>query len=316
MIKKKLRKSESCLNCGYEIQDYNYCPQCGQLNTNKHVSVSHFFKDFAGEFLTFDSKFFKSFGPLIKQPGHLTNEYAMGRRVRYILPLRLYVFVTFLFFFILSVNTTILKVDEANDDAPSSKKVIERVLEKNKINIPQAEKEKLIRGVDEKYRFQKKIARVETIDKKTGKEKSWWKLFLERKIHKIRARGGDTGRHLIQELVNQLPKMMFILLPLFALLLKLLYVRQKVLYIKHLIFALHIHTFVFIVYTVFIFLPEWYVITIGLLGIYIYFFKALRVVYNQSKWMTFFKLNTILILYFFLLPIAATFLALFMLISL
>jgi Protein of unknown function (DUF3667) len=315
MIKKKLRKTEHCLNCGEQIQDHNYCPHCGQLNTNKHVSVSHFFRDFAGEFFTFDSKFFKSFGPLLLQPGHLTNEYSMGRRVRYILPLRLYIFVTFLFFFMLSVNSSLINVDSDDISETSSKKVIEKISEKNEIVFSQEQKEKLIKGLDDDYSLQKKLGKLKSIDNESGKEKSWWSLYLETKIQKVLDRGGGAIRELTKEVINHLPKMMFILLPLFALLLKLLYIRQKVLYVKHLVFALHIHTFIFIVYSIFVFLPEWYIITLGLLGIYIYFFRALRIVYGQSKWMTFFKLNTIFILYLVLLPFAAIFLALMTLIS-
>ncbi|MEW5799086.1 MAG: hypothetical protein AB1728_08775, partial [Bacteroidota bacterium] len=43
------------------------------------------------------------------------------------------------------------------------------------------------------------------------------------------------------------PKIIFLLLPVFALLLKLVYVRSKALYIKHLVFAFYFHAFVFFV---------------------------------------------------------------------
>jgi hypothetical protein len=48
--------------------------------------------------------------------------------------------------------------------------------------------------------------------------------------------------------LKNLPIMMFLMLPIFALLLKLLYVRRKVLYIKHLIHALHLHAFAYLFY--------------------------------------------------------------------
>lgn len=56
------------------------------------------FHDFLGHYFTFDSKFFHSIVPLVIKPGFLSREYAKGRRVSYILPLRLYIFTTFIFF--------------------------------------------------------------------------------------------------------------------------------------------------------------------------------------------------------------------------
>jgi len=86
------------------MEDYNYCPECGQINTTKQVPLKLFFHDILGDYFTFDSRFFRSFIPLLRKPGHLTNEYNSGRRVSYILPLRLYLFVTILFFFIISLQ--------------------------------------------------------------------------------------------------------------------------------------------------------------------------------------------------------------------
>lgn len=51
---------------------------------------------------------------------------------------------------------------------------------------------------------------------------------------------------------NNLPIMMLILIPLFALVLRLLYIRRKELYIKHLIHGLHLHSFAYLVYGLFL----------------------------------------------------------------
>jgi hypothetical protein len=50
--------------------------------------------------------------------------------------------------------------------------------------------------------------------------------------------------------LKNLPIMMFLLLPIFALILKLLYVRRKVLYIRHLVHAIHLHAFAYLIYGV------------------------------------------------------------------
>ena len=111
---KNYRKSNICTNCHEKIADFNYCPHCGQVNSHKQIPIKQIVKELLGDVFTFDSKFFKSLWPLIGKPGHLTNEYISGRRISYVLPLRLYVFTTFLFFFVLSLSNVIDsdKIDE------------------------------------------------------------------------------------------------------------------------------------------------------------------------------------------------------------
>jgi hypothetical protein len=102
----KLKKTSECLNCHIDITDYNYCPNCGQQNVDKQASLRDFLHDALGDLFTFDHKFFRSFKPLLFKPGFLTNEYNKGRRVNYILPLRLYFFVSLVFFFVWSLEDT------------------------------------------------------------------------------------------------------------------------------------------------------------------------------------------------------------------
>ena len=61
---------------------------------------------------------------------------------------------------------------------------------------------------------------------------------------------GKKGVRLLAEgrTLHFVPKMMFILLPLFALLLKLFYNRKKYLYVDHVIFSIHFHTAVFLIF--------------------------------------------------------------------
>ena len=101
----KQNKTTHCLNCGAYIGETNYCHNCGQMNTDKRLTLKQLLHDFFGDYFTFDSKFFRSLFPLLVRPGHLTREYVSGRRVSYVLPLRLYIFTTFVFFFVLALNT-------------------------------------------------------------------------------------------------------------------------------------------------------------------------------------------------------------------
>ena len=59
----------------------------------------------------------------------------------------------------------------------------------------------------------------------------------------------EAVRRLLTESVRNLPKVMFLLLPLYAFLLKLVYVRRNRFYVEHFVFALHLHAFMFLVFT-------------------------------------------------------------------
>lgn len=58
--------------------------------------VTHFFNDITH----FDGKFFSTLYLLLTKPGFLSSEYKMGRRVAYLNPVRMYIFTSFIFFFI------------------------------------------------------------------------------------------------------------------------------------------------------------------------------------------------------------------------
>ena len=98
-----------CKNCGTTLlEGYRFCPSCGQEHKEKVVTFRQFILDFLGDYFTFDSLIIRSVHPLIFRPGFLTNEFLAGRRVRYIPPLRMFIFISIVFFLFLgSVDSTI-----------------------------------------------------------------------------------------------------------------------------------------------------------------------------------------------------------------
>ena len=95
---------KQCKNCDHPLEaDHKFCPNCGQDVQDSAASLSAFFTHFLNDYFTFDSKIVRSFTPLITKPGFLTEEFLKGRRVRYITPLRMYIFVSIVFFLVLSL---------------------------------------------------------------------------------------------------------------------------------------------------------------------------------------------------------------------
>lgn len=97
---------KTCLNCENKMEaSFRFCPTCGQETHDRIVTFKSFISDFLGDYFTFDSKIFRSIIPLFSKPGFLTNEYLAGKRVKYILPLRLYIFISIVFFLLLSLES-------------------------------------------------------------------------------------------------------------------------------------------------------------------------------------------------------------------
>ena len=99
-----------CLNCGQPISENdNFCSNCSQVNDELPLSIKQFISEFFAGFFSFDSRFFKTFVPLLFKPGKVSKDYVVGKRRRYVNPFQLYLHVTILFFL---VQGLFLAIDE------------------------------------------------------------------------------------------------------------------------------------------------------------------------------------------------------------
>lgn len=95
----KNKRGIECLNCKQPISYYdNFCSECGQVNDLQRVSIKQFISEFFSGFFSFDTRFFKTFVPLLFKPGKVTKEYVKGKRKKYVNPFQLYLNVTIVFF--------------------------------------------------------------------------------------------------------------------------------------------------------------------------------------------------------------------------
>ena len=119
----------------------------------------------------------------------------------------------------------------------------------------------------------------------------------------------DGGNKFLDDLFDNIPKMMFFLLPISALLIKLFYFRMKPLYVESIIFSLHFHSFAFLMFAVNAalelggFMSE-VVESIIMLSIAIYLLQSLRAVFHQKFGVTFLKTFGIFCTYSFIVMIA------------
>jgi len=101
-MSKNRRKSDTCLNCNTPLRpEDNYCPSCGQENNTHTIPVKHIILETFEDFFHFDTKLWNTVKTTFTRPGQITIDYLEGKRARYVPPVKLYIFISFIFFLLL-----------------------------------------------------------------------------------------------------------------------------------------------------------------------------------------------------------------------
>ncbi len=328
------RTRDTCLNCNNHLNEkYKYCPNCGQKNRDNNISVGTLLADVFSNYFSLDSKFVKSFVPFFFRPGILTNQFVEGKRVRFIQPVRLYVFTSLMFFFIMTsvltrnsvsfsdafINTNKVKDStlKASQNALLDKGALDSIAAalNKKDSVKKKELNNIIEfgGLSGKnfVAFMKdKSVSDEVVLDSLGLNKSG--LFTQRlAIQGRKILRKDLGSF-IPFLLGNLPIMMVLVVPFFALILKLLYIRRKTFYITHLVHSIHLHAFAYFTYGLILLMiyfstqvlddfQYFAFAAIGIVGAYslVSFFT----VYKQGTFKTFVKFITVGFVYLFLMEV-------------
>lgn len=90
----------ACENCGALLQG-DYCHRCGQSTHSPVRHVGHAVEEVFESFWHLDGRIFRTVRDLCV-PGRIASRYLAGQRVRYVAPMRLFVILTLLTFFVAS----------------------------------------------------------------------------------------------------------------------------------------------------------------------------------------------------------------------
>lgn len=93
--KEKDTKVAKCLNCGAELHG-QFCHECGQ-NVVFAPTIGSFVMEYINNIIPWDPLCIKTVWMLVSRPGRLTNEYVAGRHVSQVNPLKLNLFLLFIF---------------------------------------------------------------------------------------------------------------------------------------------------------------------------------------------------------------------------
>lgn len=213
-----------CKNCGAELRG-EYCSSCGQHDKELNRPVHELLHEVGEEIFSFDQRLVRSIKPFLLKPGSLTLSYVSGKRKLYISPFKLYFFISFVFFL-----TGSLKVRE--EITPDPQKVI--VADTTAMEEGKDSAFVSVGSSDGTLRF-------------TVRDSAEVEKFLGGSMLTSLRKLKSNPELLFEKMREHRPKVFFLLLPIFALLLKALYVRSGILYIQHLVFAFYFHSFLFFI---------------------------------------------------------------------
>ena len=205
-----------CPNCENEYDsNFNYCPYCSQKNIDIDPKLKHFITEFLSANFNIDSKIFITLKSLILKPAELTREMLAGKREKYLTPVRLYLLISLIYFFVLSIDT------HKNS----------KLIEINKPGTVTNDSTHVAISIDE-------------VDADTL---NIWERKLYNNIKLLKTSSGE--QIFKQKLKNNISLGMFIFIPLTALILFLLFRRKIKYYIPNLIFAIHLQSIIFLWFT-------------------------------------------------------------------
>lgn len=278
MYKRKIKKSEKCLNCEESLSGENFCPNCGQLNNERKPNVFELFFEMMSNLFAFDSKFYRSVGPLLFKPGSLSVAFIDGKRQQFMLPIRMFIVITILFLTVNSFSnrSDFIEINTTQNSSAASDSTSE------------------IQSVDDI--FERLIAR-DTLSVDEGLKKLNLKpTFINRLFY-------QQGQKLIHNGLGNFLNYFFskfliyglLFIPFLAMLLKLFYLNlPRYYYIDHFIFAVHQQTVLMILALITLLLntvvddSDWAVLIL-LIAFVIHFLKALKTFYKEVWWLTIFK---------------------------
>jgi hypothetical protein len=339
-----------CANCGKPLIG-PYCAVCGQPHNIHRRSLGHLLHEFFKDIVSFDSRILRTVYALLLLPGELPNAFREGRTQRYMPAVRLYLFVSLAFFLFLAVTgLALVQFDMTADSVIFTHDKAGRVVKlengtrtvvpglkadaegnvtatgPTSVEVPgmKADGHTITTNVTSSVMFFQPEGQAksnvgpairQSLDQVrkealSGKEDAVW---LVRGLYNVILKLQTDPAALNGPLTVWIPRILFVLLPLFALLLAAFHwrLRGDFLYVDHLIFSLTMHSFAFMVLIVAAaaaqFLSGGLVALLALLALSAYFLLALKRFYRQKWWLTGLKFAGIAVIYpvFFLGPALA-----------
>ncbi|WET01979.1 DUF3667 domain-containing protein [Flavobacterium sp. YJ01] len=319
MSHSKIREDKTCLNCRHVVEQ-KFCPNCGQENSDSRKTFHHLFIHFFEDLTHYENAFWKTIKNLLFKPSTLTKEYLSGKRLSYLAPVRLYIFISFITFLLIAMFPS-----KINGDIDKGEKELNK-------EIAQATKDLDIKKKDKKYFHFLNMKKIDSIQK-YGKENeklnasSYW--FVEKASHVTeKYTKKEIYVKFVESFFHNLPKILFIIMPFFAFFLWIFHNKKRWYYFDHGIFTLHYFSFLLLIFLIMFIIdrliglfgensPMSYISGItsftGTIWMLYYFFPAHHRFYGESRIVSFAKsvclfiINSLFILFLLTIYVLYTF---------
>lgn len=287
-----------CANCQHPVRG-SYCSNCGQSVKDFHRPFFSVLSDSLGDALSIDNKFLHTLLPLFIRPGYLTKEFMKGKRARYTPPFRLYLFLTFFAFLLLSHNHKPETDSEKNLTFKNDKgkevqflSYFDKILDKDLIQGDSLGMDSRTKDLDQQNKITvfntdiDSVSEVDTISSpiyvKSGGE------IINKELKNLINMWRLNPAMMLDNVFKKLSQTLLIIFPVFALFLALFYIRRKHYLLEHLLISLNLHSFIFVI----VILSELLIMTniefVQPMAFYVYLliplqlFLALKFYYQQS----------------------------------
>lgn len=326
MSRSPLRKDKTCLNCHYVVEN-RFCPNCGQENTDTRKTFHHLFVHFFEDLTHYENSFWKTVKNLFFKPAALTKEYLSGKRLSYLAPVRLYIFISFVTFFLIFVfpngdgsvddyvnanQTKTVTVTDANgkkhDSLISGKKVkvadllADEDLKNLKKEVSHEEANKGFFNMG--YNNVRELDSLQKYGPDEDKLTDWEYNMIKRTlVVKAKYSQKELMEKFLEQVKHNFPKTLFIYMPIFAFVLWLFHGKRRWYYFDHGIFTLHYFSFLLLITLVLFFFRKLMgcfdnsimngintaVNFVGYAWMFYYFFPAHHRFYGETRLISFIK---------------------------
>jgi hypothetical protein len=281
----------NCGNCGSALTG-PFCAQCGQHAHESARSVAALFHDAWHLATHVDDRLWKTLYTLLLHPGVLTKEYFAEHRARYLPPVRVYLVLSVLFFAFGSSSPHNMAGNFKGVRAAAS--TASAGVDDDDNGVADSDDAPKIHGGWASLFTKKNCGQLNSDIK-----------WLEKPLQQSCYRNAEThGETIKNAFIGNVPKMMFLFVPLMALAMMLLYWWPRHYYVEHLVLFLHNHAAVFLILLVetlfasiaglfgWTAVGRWVVALTSIYAIW-YVYRAMRVYYEQGRSLTLFKLGVV-----------------------
>lgn len=333
MSKSKIRNDKTCLNCRYVVEN-KFCPNCGQENSDTRKTFHHLFIHFFEDLTHYENAFWRTIKNLLFKPSALTKEYLSGKRLSYLAPVRLYIFISFVTFLLLALFPS-----ETNVLSNNAKKETTVTTKNKSLQTDQYDEKWNPDDANEKDNILNfgytSVAQLDSIQKSGSEAEklSDWNYWLNRKIQIVKA--NNTQSEIIEKFIysfsNNLPKVLFVFMPIFAFFLWLFHNKKKWYYFDHGIFTLHYFSFLLLTFLCLYLVNKGFdaliengLLTfiqivfnaIGICWMIYYFYPAHHRFYGETRLISFIKSTVLFFINFIIITLLLSFYALYTFINL